>query len=330
MTELSRRYLLWSAAGAALLGGAARADEAADRGRLIPLRGTRLYVEDLGDQSAPALLYLHGGPGAGSYDFSLYQGPLLSPSLRVIAMDQRGVLRSDPVQSLVLSDLIEDCEALRLQLGIRQWCVLGHSFGGQLALRYATAYPASVAAVAFENPSFDIASSIRSLMGAAATVLDSHGDKADADAARGHEASRETTAELWDAFGDIGGKLGDWRDEIYVHQPRLRGFFQRLQSRFSDDQLTRAGTHAGALVSEGKFFEDITPLLKGLRQPTLMVRGDYDAVTAPSQMAAYAAVPDGRTARFHDSAHFVHVEEPRAFADALTAFVKASINGGMA
>ena len=36
---------------------------------LMPIRGKRLYVHVAGPASAPALLYLHVGPGAGSYDF---------------------------------------------------------------------------------------------------------------------------------------------------------------------------------------------------------------------------------------------------------------------
>jgi proline iminopeptidase len=221
-------------------------------------------------------------------------------------------------------DLIEDCEALRRHLGIRRWSLLGHSFGGQLALRYAAAYPDVVNAIAFENPSFDVRTSIQSLMGASANVLEAHGDREDATRARAFEISDATAGSLWQDYAYISGKLGDWRDEIYVHHPNLRGFSDRLQSRFSDDQLRRAGTHVAALVAEGKLFEDVTPLLSGLRQPMLMARGDFDFVTAPSQMRAFAAVPDGRRFQFHDSSHFIHVEEPDAFAKSLSAFVTAT------
>ena len=45
--------------------------------RLIPMRGTRLFVEVFGDPSAPALLYLHGGPGMSCHEFTRWQaGPL--------------------------------------------------------------------------------------------------------------------------------------------------------------------------------------------------------------------------------------------------------------
>ena len=70
---------------------------AAEVGRLVPVRGTRVYVEDTGPRDAPALFYLHGGPGTGGYGFSFYQRERLSPRLRLVVIDQRGVLRSDPI-----------------------------------------------------------------------------------------------------------------------------------------------------------------------------------------------------------------------------------------
>jgi proline iminopeptidase len=106
-------------------------------GRLIPVRGTRLFVEACGDRSKPALVYLHGGPGTSCHEFMRWQAGLLGRNLRLIAFDQRGVLRSDPVaeDELVTENaLVEDCEALRQALGIERWAVLGHSFLGESTL----------------------------------------------------------------------------------------------------------------------------------------------------------------------------------------------------
>lgn len=64
------------------------------------IRGKRLYVEIHGDAAAPPLLYLHGGPGEGCYEFMLHQSQRLSGQLRLIGIDQReyGVLgRSERV-----------------------------------------------------------------------------------------------------------------------------------------------------------------------------------------------------------------------------------------
>ncbi|OPG16761.1 alpha/beta fold hydrolase [Ferroacidibacillus organovorans] len=72
---------------------------------------TDLFVEDFGEKSAPPLLYLHGGPGTGSYDFVLYQRDYLIENVRLITFDQRGVLRSPAItdaDSFGINRLIED------------------------------------------------------------------------------------------------------------------------------------------------------------------------------------------------------------------------------
>jgi proline iminopeptidase len=38
-------------------------------------------------------------------------------------------------------NLTADADALRQKLGFDRWAVLGHSFGGQVALEYALRYP---------------------------------------------------------------------------------------------------------------------------------------------------------------------------------------------
>jgi proline iminopeptidase len=42
------------------------------------------------------------------------------------------------------ANLTADAEALRQALGFKQWAVLGHSFGGMVALEYALRYPDSL------------------------------------------------------------------------------------------------------------------------------------------------------------------------------------------
>lgn len=112
--------------------------------RYVTVDGTRLHVDERGAADATPLLYLHGGPGQGCFDFMACQGDRLAEDLRVIGVDQRGVLFSDPLPDgamLTEDDLVDDIEALRRVLGIERWAVLGHSFGARLALRYAAGTP---------------------------------------------------------------------------------------------------------------------------------------------------------------------------------------------
>src|SRR2546430_16819543 len=99
-----------------------------------------LYVEAWGVRDAPALLYLHGGPGQVCYEFVEHQAARLSDKIRVVALDQRGVLRSavlPPQGPLTIADLIADCETVLIHLVFENWTVLGQSFCGSAALRYA-------------------------------------------------------------------------------------------------------------------------------------------------------------------------------------------------
>lgn len=146
--------------------------QASPQGKIITLRGKRMYVEVRGSKDAPVMLYLHGGPGSGSYDFAVHQGERLSRRLRLVMLDQRGVLRSDSLaadEPFGLQDIIEDCEALRKHMGVERWSVLGHSFGGVVAIRYALAYPDSVEKLLLESPALDFASTARSLLRGAAS-----------------------------------------------------------------------------------------------------------------------------------------------------------------
>jgi proline iminopeptidase len=136
-----------------------------------------LFTDMRGAADLPPLLFLHGGPGQGCYDFMALQGDRLATRARVIGLDQRGVDRSAPIGrgALTLADLVADCEALRETLGIKRWAVLGHSFGGMTALRYATAHPEAITGVILENPALDMTLASRAALPRAAALLESLG-----------------------------------------------------------------------------------------------------------------------------------------------------------
>ncbi len=109
----------------------------------LPLSGGHtMYWEEVGNPEGPAVLFLHGGPGAGAGSVHRrFFDPLF---WRVIIFDQRGAGRSRPVGSLVENTtphLVADIETLRESLGISRWLLFGGSWGSTLALAYAQAHP---------------------------------------------------------------------------------------------------------------------------------------------------------------------------------------------
>jgi len=104
-----------------------------------------MYWEVSGNPHGKPVLFLHGGPGAGStpthrrfFDPAQY---------RIVVYDQRGAGRSAPLGETRMNTtriLISDIETLRRHLGVERWLVFGGSWGSTLALAYAEAHPERV------------------------------------------------------------------------------------------------------------------------------------------------------------------------------------------
>ena len=101
-----------------------------------------LYIEEYGNKSGRPIIFLHGGPGSGCAEWqkSLFD----SRVYRVIFLDQRGAGKSSPKRLLknnTLIHLIEDLEYIRIFLKIKEWFVVGGSWGSTLAIAYGEKHP---------------------------------------------------------------------------------------------------------------------------------------------------------------------------------------------
>src|ERR1700742_5101743 len=89
-----------------------------------------IYWEQSGNPRGVPVVFLHGGPGAGS---AANHRRFFDPAhYRIVVFDQRGSGRSTPLGELRANTtplLIEDIEHLRLHLGIERWVVFGGSWG---------------------------------------------------------------------------------------------------------------------------------------------------------------------------------------------------------
>jgi proline iminopeptidase len=102
----------------------------------------QMYWEECGNPRGVPVVFLHGGPGAGS---APAHRRFFDPAhYRIVIYDQRGAGRSRPLGELRNNTtplLVEDLERLRRQLRIETWLVFGGSWGSTLALAYAIAHP---------------------------------------------------------------------------------------------------------------------------------------------------------------------------------------------
>ncbi|WP_028879337.1 prolyl aminopeptidase [Terasakiella pusilla] len=104
--------------------------------------GHLIYWEECGNPEGVPILFLHGGPGAGTS--SIHRRFFDPAYYRIVLLDQRGCGRSTPAASIhanTTDHLIADLEQLRELRKIDRWFVFGGSWGSTLALAYGIAHP---------------------------------------------------------------------------------------------------------------------------------------------------------------------------------------------
>lgn len=101
-----------------------------------------LYWEQSGNPEGVPVLFLHGGPGAGT---AASHRQFFDPDhYNIVLFDQRGSGKSTPLgeaRENTTQLLIEDIERLREMMGIEEWLIFGGSWGSTLALAYGQAHP---------------------------------------------------------------------------------------------------------------------------------------------------------------------------------------------
>jgi pimeloyl-ACP methyl ester carboxylesterase len=106
------------------------------------VEGAKLVPDGPVMREKPTLLLLHGGPG---FDHSIYKPAYsaLADTAQIVYLDHRGNGRSEdgPQQDWNLAQWGDDVRAFCDALGIANPIVLGASFGGMVALAYATRHP---------------------------------------------------------------------------------------------------------------------------------------------------------------------------------------------
>jgi proline iminopeptidase len=114
---------------------------------MVRLRdGSELWTAVSG--TGPPVVCLHGGPGLWDYLASL--AALLDDTFTVVRFDQRGCGRSAAhAGPFTIEQAVDDLDQVRAAFGFGRWAVAGHSWGAELALRYAARHPHRTTAVAY-------------------------------------------------------------------------------------------------------------------------------------------------------------------------------------
>jgi proline iminopeptidase len=143
----TRRGLLVSAPVTGYFDYAGRADRLAGGITLVPIETPKgrfkVWTKRVGNNPAVRLLLLHGGPGCTHEEFEGFDSYLPRAGVEYYYYDQLGSYYSDQPDDPELWDLerfVDEVEQVRVALGLEDFYLLGHSWGGILAIEYALAH----------------------------------------------------------------------------------------------------------------------------------------------------------------------------------------------
>jgi proline iminopeptidase len=270
-------------------------------------QGVTIWYEVRGSGSGTPLVVANGGPG---FDHSyLLCGDVwdrLAKGRKVVFYDQRGNGKSSELedgQPCGLAEQIDDLEALRAHLELDRIDLLGHSWGGYLAMAYASRHPERIAHL---------------------LIVDSAAPKIQ-DTLFLFENIYPETTERKDglafavALGDEEAIAADVHEYLSMlfYSPQARDAFLARSSSFVYRQKVNE-----AVWGDIQRF-DLNPELPKFEFPTLVVTGRYDFNVAPSvAYSIHKAIPGSDFAVFEKSGHLPFCEEPEGFIQRVEGFLK--------
>ena len=285
----------------------------------VPVGSAGLFYRDIG-HGAP-IVVLHGGPEF-DHGYLLPEMDRLADSFRLIYYDQRGRGRSadgvHPEDVGIESD-VEDLESLRRWFELDSIIVLGHSWGGVLAMEYTVRHPKHVSRLVLIN-----------------TAPASHPD---VQLLRDHfrnirpagDAERMASLRATTAFvdGDLEVEAEYYRIHYGLALPRPE-HVERVVGRLRTNVTSEGVLKARAI--EERLYEqtwslpdyDLVSQLSRLDTPTLVIHGDKDFV--PVELAARIAdaMPRGRLIVIPGCGHFAYLEFTDLIHTHITSFVQAN------
>jgi proline iminopeptidase len=273
----------------------------------MSIRDVSLFVEVRGH--GDPLVLMHGGPGADHW--SLLPFRPCADRNTLIFYDHRANGRSTgAVSTMTWENLTADADALRERLGLDRWAVLGHSFGGHVALEYALHYPQRVSRLVL----LDTGGSAWWSQEHAAQVLAERGFSPHVvDLTRRFFNGQITPRQMLPALMKLGDAYYSRPSVAHVLRMMVRG---EWRTKMRPEALIYAGRH---LVKGWTVMDR----LGEIAAPTLVMAGRDDFIFPPEhQIELAAGIPGARLHIVERAGHNPHEEQTEEVLAAVRDFVR--------
>ncbi|MEZ4828908.1 MAG: alpha/beta hydrolase [Bacteroidia bacterium] len=257
------------------------------------------------------IVMISGGPGYSS----AYLQPLaarLAANDRIILPDLRGTGRSQPLvyspETISLAAVCADLDTLRQSLGLGNWVVMGHAFGGMIAMEYAARYPDNVRALILSGSG-----------GADLSFLEAFGDNYDM---RLTAADRDSLWYWENDFRRTKNPERVWRNHFRFEQ--IPYFFDRqmtgrLLNDFPAGSFSEKTSDLLWLDAESAYSPAYN--LKNFRKQVLVITGRQDPVGAVTASPLKELFQNCRMVFIERCGHYPWIEQPDEYIYRLSQFL---------
>jgi len=267
----------------------------------IPVDGHRIRAYSFGN-GAETVLCLNGGPGLPCDYLREAHSCLIDRGYRVVAFDQLGTGASDRPDDAALWTIgryVAETETVRRELGLGKVHLLGHSWGGWLAIDYALTHPESLASLILADTVADIphlVSELERLRAALGSETVAMMQKHEAQGTLDHPEYMAAITLLnyrhvcrlpeWPA--PVRRSLDDWNMGPYV---------------------TMQGPNEFLYTGNLRHWNRVPDLPK-IKAPVLIVSGEHDELTPACALRMKIAMPAAEVSIMRNSSHMPFYENP--------------------
>jgi proline iminopeptidase len=291
--------------------------------RLVPIStpegNFHVWIKRHGNNPRLKLLLLHGGPGATHEYFDAFDSFLPKEGVEYYDYDQLGSGNSDQPNDddlWTIPRFVSEVDQVRQAIGGTKdnFCLLGHSWGGMLAMEYALAHQDQIKCLIISN----MMASIPAYNDYAHKVLEPRMDPAVLKRILDMEVTGKTEQPAYMAL-----LMPNWYEQHILRRPAdqwpdgvVRAFTHINRHLYELMQGPSEMGASGRLANWDRFAD-----LKRIQVPTLVISGKHDTMD-PAYMAAMARqLPHGELAATNGGHMAMYDDQPTYFAK-LTAFLR--------
>lgn len=272
--------------------------------------GIKLFVKIIGEGTP--LVILHGGPGL-DHTYLLPQFEQLAKDYKLIFYDQRGSGKSggevDSI-SLTLENFVKDLEGLRKAIGLEKINLLGHSWGGLLAMHYVLKYPNNIDKII-----------LLSSMGASSEFLTEFVSN------RESRRSKEDSITISKIMNSEDFMKGDKSTIENLTRLFFRSYFfdQSKEKKLNINFTTQTAKNfipIFNLLSREFTNYDLRNKLNTIKNQTLLIHGDYDPIAVKYAKEIKALIKNSELVVLKNCGHFPFVEAHEQFINECIKFLR--------